>query len=106
VATGGGEAHHGGAMRAALLTARAELTSLGRNTHFGRRPPMSSVARVIEISAQSKKSFEDAIEAGLTRAEKTLRNVTSAWVKEQRVDVVKGKITGYQVNLLVTFILD
>jgi len=67
---------------------------------------MSSVARVIEISAQSSKSFEAAIESGLARAEKTLRNVTSAWVKEQRMDVKKGKITGYQVNLLVTFILD
>jgi flavin-binding protein dodecin len=67
---------------------------------------MTSVARVIEISAQSTKSFEDAIDSGLARAEKTLRNVTSAWVKEQRVDVKKGKITGYQVNLLVTFVLD
>ena len=67
---------------------------------------MSSVARVIEISARSSKSFEDAIDAGLARAEKTLRNVTSAWVKEQRVDVKKGKVTGYQVNLLVTFVLD
>jgi hypothetical protein len=67
---------------------------------------MSSVARVIEISAQSHKSFEDAIQSGLARAEKTLRNVTAAWVKEQRVDVKKGKITGYQVNLLVTFVLD
>jgi flavin-binding protein dodecin len=67
---------------------------------------MTSVARVIEISAQSKKSFEDAIQSGLGRAEKTLRNVTSAWVKEQRVDVKKGKVVGYQVNLLVTFILD
>ena len=66
----------------------------------------SSVARVIEISAQSSKSFEEAIQSGLSRAEKTLRNVTSAWVKEQRVDVKKGKITGYQVNLLVTFVLD
>jgi len=67
---------------------------------------MTSVARVIEISAQSSKSFEDAIDSGLARAEKTLRNVTSAWVKEQRVDVKKGKVTGYQVNLLVTFVLD
>jgi flavin-binding protein dodecin len=67
---------------------------------------MSSVARVIEISSQSSKSFEDAIQSGLARAEKTLRNVTSAWVKDQRVDVKKGKISGYQVNLLVTFVLD
>jgi flavin-binding protein dodecin len=67
---------------------------------------MSSVARVIEISAQSTQSFEEAIQTGLARAEKTLRNVTSAWVKEQRMDVKKGKITGYQVNLLVTFVLE
>ena len=67
---------------------------------------MSSVARVIEISAQSSKSFEDAIQGGLARAEKTLRNVTSAWVKEQRVDVRKGKVIGYQVNMLVTFVLE
>jgi dodecin len=72
----------------------------------GKRWPMSSVARVIEISSQSSKSFEDAIQSGLSRAEKTLRNVTSAWVKEQRVDVKKGKISGYQVNMLVTFVLD
>ena len=67
---------------------------------------MSSVARVTEISAQSDKSFEDAIRTGIARASKTLRNVTSAWVKEQRLDVEAGKVTGYQVNLLVTFVLD
>jgi len=78
----------------------------GKRECVPKEDEMSSVARVIEISAQSSKSFEDAIESGLARAEKTLRNVTSAWVKEQRMDVKKGKITGYQVNLLVTFILD
>ena len=67
---------------------------------------MSSVARVTEISCQSEKSFEDAIRTGIARASKTLRNVTSAWVKEQRIDVKGGKITGYQVNLLVTFVLE
>lgn len=67
---------------------------------------MSSVARVTEISSQSDKSFEDAIRTGIARASKTLRNVTSAWVKEQRLDVAGGKITGYQVNLLVTFVLE
>ena len=67
---------------------------------------MSSVARVTEISAQSAKSFEDAIRTGIARASKTLRNVTSAWVKEQRLDVKAGKVTGYQVNLLVTFVLE
>ena len=66
----------------------------------------SSVARVTEISAVSDKSFEDALRVGVQRASTTLRNVTSAWVKEQRVDVKDGRIQGYQVNLLVTFVLD
>jgi dodecin len=66
----------------------------------------NSVARVTEISARSDKSFEDALRVGVNRAGTTLRNVTSAWVKEQRVDVVNGEIKGYQINMLVTFILD
>ena len=67
---------------------------------------MSSVAKVSEISARSDKSFEDAIKLGIARASKTLRNVTSAWIKEQRLDVKGGKITGYQVNMMVTFVID
>ncbi len=67
---------------------------------------MSSVARVTEISATSEKSFDDAVKVGVERASKTLRNVTSAWVKEQRVEVKDGKATIYQVNLLVTFVLE
>lgn len=65
-----------------------------------------SVARVSEISATSKKGFEDAINQGLKRASKTIRNIRSAWVKEQRVWCNDGKITEYQVNLMVTFVLD
>ena len=65
-----------------------------------------SVAQVSEISATSSKSFEDAIQQGLNRASKTLRGVNSAWVKEQRVDVENGQIKGYQVNMMVTFVLD
>ncbi|MDJ1008490.1 MAG: dodecin family protein [Paracoccaceae bacterium] len=65
-----------------------------------------SVARVTEISATSKKSFDDAVEKGVERAAKTLRNVVSAWVKEQSVKVENGKIKHYQVNLMVTFVLD
>jgi len=65
-----------------------------------------SVARIIEISATSDKSFEGAIQQGIARASQTLRNVRSAWIKEQRVDLRDGKIIGYQVNLLVTFILE
>jgi dodecin len=67
---------------------------------------MSSVARVTEISSKSEKSFEDAIRQGVARAAKTLRGVTSAWVKEQRLDIQNGEIRGYQVNLLVTFVLE
>lgn len=65
-----------------------------------------TVARVTEISATSPNSFEDAVAQGIARATKTLRNVTSAWVKEQRVDIEDNRITEYQVNLLVTFVLD
>jgi flavin-binding protein dodecin len=69
--------------------------------------PMSEVARVTEISARSSKGFEDAINVGIARATKTLRGVKSAWVKEQEVVVgTDGKITEYQVNMLVTFILE
>jgi flavin-binding protein dodecin len=74
-------------------------------THEGRLH-MNSVAKVSEISARSDKSFEDAIHLGIARANKTLRNITSAWVKEQRMDVTNGKVTGYQVNMMVTFVLD
>ena len=65
-----------------------------------------SVAKVSEISATSTKSFEDAIQQGLSRASKTLRNIRGAWIKEQHVRAEGGKITEYQVNMMVTFVLD
>ena len=65
-----------------------------------------AVARVTEISSTSSKSFEDAIQQGVARATKTLRNVRSAWIKEQRVDIRDGNIAEYQVNMMVTFVLD
>ncbi|MBA3778492.1 MAG: dodecin domain-containing protein [Chloroflexi bacterium] len=65
-----------------------------------------SVARVTEISVTSTKSFEAAINEGIERATKTLRNVRSAWIKEQTVDVDGSRITAYKVNLLITFVLD
>lgn len=65
-----------------------------------------SVARVTEISATSSVGFEDAMKAGIERANKTLRNVKGAWVKEQQVDIADGRISEYRVNLLVTFVLD
>ena len=65
-----------------------------------------SVAKVSEISATSQKSFEDAIQQGLTRASKTLRRIQSAWIKEQHVRCDDGRIKEYQVNMMVTFVLD
>ena len=65
-----------------------------------------SIAKVSEISATSAKSFEDAVVQGLARANKTLRNVRSAWIKEQQVRVHEGSITEYQVNMMVTFVIE
>jgi flavin-binding protein dodecin len=66
-----------------------------------------SIARITEIKASSKKSFDDAVAVGVARANKTLKNVKGAWVKEQQVEVGKGgKITEYRVLLKVTFILE
>lgn len=67
---------------------------------------MSDVARVTEISSRSSTSFEDAVNKGIERATQTLRNVTSAWIKEQQVKVDGGRVTEYQVNMLVTFVLE
>lgn len=65
-----------------------------------------SVAKVSEITASSTKSFEDAIQAGISRATKTLENVQSAWIQDQEVGITDGKITEYRVRLKVTFILN
>ena len=65
-----------------------------------------SVARITEISATSTQGFEDAIRQGLERATSTLRGVTSAWVKEQRVRVEGGRAAEYQVNMEITFVLE
>ncbi len=67
---------------------------------------MGTVARITEINATSPNGFEDAIKVGVDRASQTLRNITSAWVKDQRVEIDEGAIVNYQVNLLITFVLD
>ena len=64
-----------------------------------------SVARVTELIASSKKSFEDAVDQGVARACKTLDGVSGAWVKDQSVIISKNKVVEYRVNLMVTFIL-
>ena len=65
-----------------------------------------TVAKVTEITSTSKKSFEDAIENGVERANKTLKNITSAWVADQSVSVKDGKVSTYNVRLKITFILE
>jgi hypothetical protein len=65
-----------------------------------------AVGRVVEISAMSKESFDDAVRQGIARAEKTLRNIRGAWVKDMRVEVENGNVTGYQVNMQLTFLME
>ncbi|GAB4521983.1 MAG: dodecin family protein [Amphiplicatus sp.] len=65
-----------------------------------------AVARVTEIISGSPKSFKDAIEAGIERANKTLKNVEGAWIKDQSIILDNGKIKEYRVNMHVTFVLE
>jgi flavin-binding protein dodecin len=65
-----------------------------------------SVARVTEITASSTRSFEDALQEGVARAVKTLKNVEGAWVQEQTVEIRDGRISEYRVNMKVTFVLE
>jgi dodecin len=64
-----------------------------------------SVARVTEITASSKKSFDDALQVGIDRATKTLKNVEGAWIQDQKVVIKNGKVVEYRANMKVTFIL-
>ena len=65
-----------------------------------------SIAKVTEITSNSTKSFDDAISDGIKRANKSLKNVTGAWVADQKVTVEDGQISGYQVRMKITFILE
>lgn len=65
-----------------------------------------AVAKIIELSAESPKSFEDAIQDGISRASKTIHGIKSAWVKEQHVVVDNGKVVLFRVDMKVTFVLD
>jgi flavin-binding protein dodecin len=65
-----------------------------------------SVAKVTEITSNSTKSFEDAVENGIERASKTLKNISGAWVADQSVSVESGKITSYNVRMKITFVLE
>ena len=65
-----------------------------------------TVARVTELSATSEESFEDAVNMPLKRATSTLRNVESAWVKDQNIMIENGNIVCYKVNVAITFVLE
>lgn len=65
-----------------------------------------AVAKIIEITAQSEESFEDAIRQGIDKASETVHNIKGAWVKEQKVLVADGSVNGYRVDLKVSFVLD
>ncbi|MGH8244210.1 MAG: dodecin family protein [Steroidobacteraceae bacterium] len=65
-----------------------------------------TVAKVSEITSTSAKSFQDAIDNGIKRASKTLKNLTNAWIADQEVEIAQGKVTAYRVRLRVTFVLE
>ncbi|MFC3902124.1 hypothetical protein SAMN05421749_10550 [Acinetobacter marinus] len=65
-----------------------------------------SVAKNVEISSSSTKSFEDAIQQGIARVNKTVNNVEGAWIKEQKVRIKDGNITSYNVMMIVSFVID
>ncbi len=65
-----------------------------------------TVAKITEITATSDKSFGDAIQQGINRASKTLKNITGAWIADQEVQIDKGKIKGYRVRMRLTFVLE
>jgi flavin-binding protein dodecin len=64
-----------------------------------------TVAKVSEITSTSSKSFDDAIDKGIKRANKTLKNLSSAWIADQEVEIVNGKVATYRVRMRVTFVL-
>jgi len=71
-----------------------------------RKEQAMAVAKVSEIASTSSKSFADAIEKGIKRADKTLKNLTSAWIADQEVEITKGQVTAYRVRMRITFILE
>jgi dodecin len=111
----GGTRSHGGNRTETMLAGGSQLWkglqvehTFGQSWTHGRseRRLVMSIAKVIEITAESNKSFEDAIQQGIAGATETLQNVRSAWVKEQQVIVRDNKIEAYRVDLKVTFVVE
>jgi flavin-binding protein dodecin len=65
-----------------------------------------SVAKVIEVTASSTESFEDAVRIGIAKSGETLRNIKGAWVSEQKVDVENGEIAAFRVTLRISFLVE
>lgn len=84
--------------------ARASVTGPAWGRYQGIR--IMSVAKIIEISSASTKSFEDAVQNGISRAAETIKHIQGAWVAEQKVLVEKGKVVEYRVTLRLTFLLE
>jgi dodecin len=100
-----GEAARGSACEAPHKRRKLRCQAPCRGPSQGKGKIMT-VARITEISSVSDKSFQDAIVQGVERANKTLKNVKGAWVKDQEVTIENGKVTGYKVILKVTFVLE
>lgn len=65
-----------------------------------------AIAKIVEVNSSSTKSFEDAIQTGITKVTETVKNVQGAWINEQKVIVKDNKITEYRVNLKISFLVD
>ena len=65
-----------------------------------------AIAKVVEVTSSSQKSFEDAIQTGISKVTETVKNVQGAWINEQKVIIQDNKITEYRVNLKISFLVD
>ena len=65
-----------------------------------------AMAKVVEVNSSSQKSFEDAIQTGISKVTETVKNVQGAWINEQKVIIQDNKITEYRVNLKISFLVD
>ena len=65
-----------------------------------------AIAKVVEVNSSSQKSFEDAIQTGISKVTETVKNVQGAWINEQKVIIQDNKITEYRVNLKISFVVD
>jgi flavin-binding protein dodecin len=88
------------------MTWDSERRRIGQSERHSHQEAEMAVAKIIEITAMSENSFEDAIKRGIEKASETVHNIKGAWVKEQKVLVEDGSVSGYRVDLKVSFVLD